>query len=53
MIFSNNKDLDQNILKGLKSMLDANNVHAQAFRMVRDLFKKCHVQDVRLKTYIR
>jgi hypothetical protein len=45
----NNKDLDEGIVKGLKQMLDANNVHAKAFRMARDILKDGQVQDLKLK----
>lgn len=44
-----NKDIDENIVKELKNMLDGNNVHAKAFRMARDVLKDGPVQDVRLK----
>jgi len=46
---SNNKDIDPKIVKALQIMLDTNNVHAKAFRMVRDILKDGPVQDVKLK----
>jgi hypothetical protein len=47
--YRDNKDIDEQLVKDLRSMLDANNVHAKAFRMARDLFKSGPVQNVRLK----
>ncbi|GAU41076.1 hypothetical protein TSUD_139790 [Trifolium subterraneum] len=47
--FRNNKDLDEQIVKKLKSMLDQHNVHAKAFRMARDRLQNNQVQDLKLK----
>jgi len=43
------KDVDAKLVKQLKTMLDHNNVHTQAFRMARDMLRNGHIQDVKLK----
>ncbi|MCH93422.1 helicase-like protein, partial [Trifolium medium] len=47
--FRSNKDLDEQIVNKLKSMLDEYNVHAQFFRMARDMLQTNQVQDLKLK----
>ncbi|MCI09419.1 helicase-like protein, partial [Trifolium medium] len=47
--FRDNKEIDANIVRKLKTMLDTHNVHAKAFRMARDTLKKNPFQDLKLK----
>jgi hypothetical protein len=47
--YRSNKGIDEGIVKDLKDMIDANNVHAQAFRMARDMLQDVQFQDVKLK----
>jgi hypothetical protein len=47
--YRSNKGIDESIVKDLKDMIDANNVHAQAFRMARDMLQDVQFQDVKLK----
>lgn len=43
------KHLDKTIARKLKLMLDENNVHAKAFRKVRDMLNNNDYQDLKLK----
>ncbi|GAU50219.1 hypothetical protein TSUD_408980 [Trifolium subterraneum] len=47
--FRSNKEIDEEIVNKLKSMLDEHNVHAKAFRMARDLLQNNQVQDLKLQ----
>lgn len=48
-LYRSNKEIDEDIVKRLKVMPDQNNVHAQVFRMARDILHDRNFQDVKLK----
>ncbi|XP_045797949.1 uncharacterized protein LOC123892172 [Trifolium pratense] len=47
--FRDNKELDENIVRKLKVMLDEHNVHARSFRMARHTLQNNFFQDLKFK----
>ncbi|CAJ2632102.1 unnamed protein product [Trifolium pratense] len=48
-IFRDNKELDENIVRKLKVMLDEHNVHAKSFRMARHTLQNNFFQELKFK----
>ncbi|CAK8538257.1 unnamed protein product [Lathyrus sativus] len=47
--FRDNKQVEKATITNLKLMLDDNNRHAKAFRMIRDILKNNAFQDLKLR----